>query len=206
MCLVGISPFSGKLLLFFSTLQRSLLSFRQYNFQGGISNVFYCCKSGSLFIMSILEKKIRALLMWRNESVITGCPTVTFPTKFNLNLRIETKKISSSTKWRVISKDIFMWGPISTAFQTLKSSYELQMSWVPFFVFFAVRHSVWNLAKMAHLNFENLTTSCRPYLQVNINAVHPSLSLSIKSILEKPKNLKTPKIRKNPKNPNNPKN
>ena len=58
---------------------------------------------------------------------------------------------------------------------------------------------------MAHLNFENLTTSCRPYLQVNINEVHPLLSLSIKSILEKPKNLKTPKIRKNPKNPNNPK-
>ena len=153
MCLVGISPFSGKLLLFFSTLQRSLLSFRQYNFQGGISNVFYCCKSGSLFIMSILEKKIRALLMWRNESVITGCPTVTFPTKFNLNLRIETKKISSSTKWRVISKDIFMWGPISTAFQTLKSSYELQMSWVPFFVFFAVRHSVWKSAKNGSFEF-----------------------------------------------------
>ena len=33
-----------------------------------------------------------------------------------------------------------------------------------------------------NISFDNLTTFCRPYLQANINAVHPSSSLIIKSI------------------------
>ena len=97
-------------------------------------------------------KKIRAfnVTKWACDYGVSDCYFSHHTTRFNLNLRIETKKC---TKWRVISKDIFMWGPFSTAFQTLKVPYELQMRWVPFFVLFCSETQSRKTTKISHLNY-----------------------------------------------------
>ena len=153
MCLVGISPFSGELLLFFSTLQREVSSrFVNIIFR----EEFQMCSLLLQIRVSLHNvhswKKIRAfnVTKWACDYGVSDCYFSHHTTRFNLNLRIETKKCS---KWRVISKDIFMWGPFSTAFQTLKSPFELQMRWVPFFVLFCSEAQCFKTTTISLLNF-----------------------------------------------------